>query len=62
MYQGKERVKAVHFKLQTREGTCDRLEQMLHDPRLNVLSVNYGIHGEMSEKWVLVLYEELGPS
>ncbi|HEY3284356.1 MAG TPA: hypothetical protein VGN26_18970 [Armatimonadota bacterium] len=58
MYQGKSRVKAVHFKLPPKQGTCSELEQMLNDPKTNVLAVQYAHNGECSEKWVLVIYEE----
>jgi hypothetical protein len=59
MYQGKQRLKTVHFKLPTKEGACPPLEEMLNDPRINVLSIHYAHNSQHNEKWALVIYEEL---
>ena len=56
VFQGKQRVKAVHFKLPSKAGPCQELEDLLNERRANVLQVLYSV--DDGEKWVLVIYEE----
>lgn len=57
MFQGRQQAKAVHFKLPSKAGPCQDLEDLLNDRRTNVLQVLYSVG--QGEKWVLVIYEEV---
>lgn len=56
MYEGKEHLKAVHFRLPAKQGACDELSALLNDHRRTVLSIHYSV--DNGEKWALVVYEE----